>query len=77
MSDPAETLDQAVITVREMGYSITGWMVQRDAQGFVAWLYVTDDEGRMLALMDEVEMFPTLQQAADWCLSVVQSHDEE
>lgn len=77
MNDAAKILDQAVLTVLEMGFACTGWMVQRDGQGFVAWLYVTDDEGRLLSLMQDVEVHPSVEQAAAWCLAVVQAHGEE
>lgn len=77
MTDATTILDKAVVTANTMGVSCTGWMVQRDEGGFVAWLYVTDETGRMLSLMGEVEAFPSLQQAAVWCLAVVEAYGEE
>jgi len=78
MDDSAVSLlDQAVAAAVEKGVSCSGWMVQRDPGGFVAWLYVTDETGRMLSLMGEVDAYPTLYKAAEWCLSVVQAHGEE
>lgn len=75
--DAVTMLDRAVAAANEKGVSCAGWMVQRDPGGFVAWLYVTDETGRMLSLMGEVEAYPTLEQAAQWCLAVVEAHGEE
>ena len=77
MNDPALILDEAVAKARALGVDCAGWMVQRDDEGVVAWLYVVDPEGMMLSLMDSVESFPSLLQAAQWCLAVVDSHAEE
>ncbi|MFT4978003.1 MAG: hypothetical protein ACI8S6_003911 [Myxococcota bacterium] len=77
MDDPIKLLDNAVAAALAKGFSCSGWMVQRDGAGFVAWLYVTDEAGRMLSLMDEVDDFPTFYQAARWCLAVVEGHGEE
>ena len=75
--DAVTLLDRAVAAAKEKGVSCTGWMAQRDEGGFVAWLYVTDETGRMLSLMGEVDAFPTFHQAAQWCLAVVEAHGEE
>ena len=75
-ADAGAILDQAVAQAVALGVSCSGWMVQRDEGGVVAWLYVVDEDGQMLSLIDEVEAFPTLDQAAAWCLAVVESHAE-
>ena len=77
MTDATTMLDKAVVTAKAMGVSCTGWMAQRHAEGFVAWLYVTDETGRMLSLMGDVESFPSLLQAAAWYLAVVEAYGEE
>ena len=78
LDDPAaRVLDEAVEAARAMGIDCAGWMVQRDPTGIVAWLYATDEEGRFVSLMDDVETFPSLLQAAHWCLAVVYDHARE
>jgi hypothetical protein len=70
-------LDEAVAAAQAMGVACMGWMVQRDPSGIVAWLYAADEDGRFVSLMDDVETFPTLLQAAHWCLAVVYDHARE
>ena len=77
MTDAASILDEAVAQARALGVNCSGWMAQRDDEGVVVWLYVSDESGAMLSLMDSVESFPSLLQAAQWCLAVVENHGEQ
>lgn len=73
--DPAATiLDEAVAAARAMGIDCVGWMVQRDADSIIAWLYALDEQGRFVSLMDDVEPFSSLLDAARWCRAVVFDH---
>lgn len=39
-----ELLDEAVEEARRHGYEVTGWTLQYDGEGYVAWLYHEEDE---------------------------------
>ena len=64
-----ETLDKAVATAIGLGVSCSGWVVQRDADGYAAWLYVeSEDDDVHESLLDPVEVHATLAEAAAWVL---------
>lgn len=65
--DVTTLLDRAVTTARAAGHSVTGWTMQSSEDGYVAWLYIEDDEGQQ-PLFTDVDLLPTALAAAEWCL---------
>lgn len=65
--DVAAILDRAVATARAAGHPVSGWTMQSSDDGYVAWLYVEDDESQQ-PLFDDVDLLPSAEAAARWCL---------
>lgn len=65
--DVAAILDRAVATARAAGHPVSGWTMQSSDEGYVAWLYVEDDESQE-PLFDDVDLLPSAEAAARWCL---------
>lgn len=67
--DLIETLDQAVDAVREKGYAADGWTMQRDEDGYAAWIHCEDDRtGTQTYVFDAVEILASPLAAARYCL---------
>lgn len=65
--DPVELLNQAVEAARAAGLRCDGWTMQASEDGYVAWLYVEDEESQD-SLFEGVDILPTAEAAAQWCL---------
>jgi hypothetical protein len=72
MSDEGvvELLDAAVEAARAAGRDCSGWTMQSDEDGYVAWLYREDDDGQH-SLFDSVFVQITALSAAQWVLTEV------
>jgi hypothetical protein len=73
--DVVGVLDRAVEVARAAGHEVTGWTMQSGDDGYVAWLYIEDDDGQM-PVFDSVDVLPSALAAARWCL-VQAGGDEE
>lgn len=68
-ADAVRKLDQAVALALQLGVPCSGWVLQRAPDHVAAWLYYEDDRTLdHLSLMNPVEVFKTLEDAAEWCL---------
>ena len=65
--DPLDLLEEALVQVRSKGHVATGWLLESDELGYVAWLYLTDDDTE-IPLWSEAELKPTVLQACRACL---------
>lgn len=66
--DAVAVLESAVEAARAAGKPVTGWMMQSSEDGYVAWLYLEDDDGQH-SLFESVEILPSPLAAAEWCLT--------
>lgn len=71
--DVVRTLDKAVAAAALLAVGVDGWMLQRDADGFAAWLYVEeqDDDSDVItqtSLFVAAEVHATAEDAAAWVL---------
>lgn len=62
-----QMLEDAVEAARATGLEVTGWTMQSGDDGFAVWLYVEDDEGQR-PVFDSVDVMPSAEAAARWCL---------
>lgn len=65
-----ELLQLAVETARLRGYDATGYMLQAEDLGVSAWVYV-EDETSQRSLIEDIELVPTLIEAARQCVARV------
>jgi hypothetical protein len=72
--DVFTVLNQAVEVARASGREVTGWTMQAGDGGYAVWLYVEDDDGQR-PVFDSVDVMPSAEAAARWCLTQV-SGDE-
>jgi len=74
MSDrPEDILDSALMIAISRGIPVTGWHVQREEDGYSAWLYVDSPDGiysESLHTQGEIEVSETLMGAAMQCLEL-------
>lgn len=62
-----DMLDKAVATALALAVPCSGWILQREARGFAAWLYHETDDGDE-PLFDEVAVIDSAEGAAAWVL---------
>lgn len=74
--DVIRMLDEAVTKAKAAGMEVSGWTMQSSEDGYVAWLYVEDEEGQNF-LFDEVDVHGTAQEAAASCLALVTGEQED
>jgi len=70
MADPTQLLDEAVEVARKAGLPCEGWNMQSGSTGYAAWVYREQEDGQW-SLLDEVEVRPTAESAATWCLAAM------
>ena len=74
--DVLALLDEAVDFARAAGKEVAGWNMQSGDDGFAVWLYLEDDEGQR-PLFESVDVMPSAEAAARWCLAQVRGEHEE
>ncbi|HYF25975.1 MAG TPA: hypothetical protein VD931_09580 [Baekduia sp.] len=67
---PADILNEAIGAALAAGYPCSGWTLQADARGYVAWLFhePDDDLVQRNVLHGGCEYHRTPEEAATWCL---------
>lgn len=63
-------LDEAVQFARDLGLPAEGWTMQRDNDGYIAWLFYIEDDVQK-SLFPDVLTCQTPDEAADWCIKKV------
>jgi hypothetical protein len=70
--DPIALLERAAELARSQNHPCEGFTLQSASDGtYVAWLYA-QDEGAQWSLFEDVEVFETALEAAQWVLSQVE-----